>query len=73
MKQTLILFTLLLFGCTNKSKPKQVQGIYSTPYTELNTYLINGCEYIGKLKGWDTDILTHKGNCKFCSQRNKCK
>jgi len=34
------------------------------------TVEIDGCEYL--LAGWgNTVVFTHKGNCKFCAQRNK--
>ena len=36
----------------------------------IEVYMIDGCEYIGKISGGNTDILTHKGNCKFCEQRS---
>ena len=43
----------------------------------LQVYEIDSCEYIGRLMPSDegstvmlgTDILTHKGNCRFCAHR----
>jgi tetrahydromethanopterin S-methyltransferase subunit A len=37
---------------------------------QIEVYTIDGCEYIGKISGSKYDILTHKGNCKFCEQRS---
>ena len=37
---------------------------------QIEVYTIDGCEYIGKIYGSNTDILTHKGNCEFCEQRS---
>jgi hypothetical protein len=34
-------------------------------------YTIDSCEYIGTVTGSNTDVLAHKGNCKFCVERNK--
>lgn len=40
---------------------------------EIAVYVIDSCEYIGKIGGYNNDVLTHKGNCKFCAERNKNK
>ena len=34
-------------------------------------YTLDSCEYVGWLKGTNGDWATHKGNCKFCAERNK--
>lgn len=39
--------------------------------TRIKNYVIDSCEYIGSVSGANTDILTHKGNCKFCLNRKK--
>lgn len=39
--------------------------------SDLKVYTIDSCEYVGKLRGLKGDVLTHKGNCKFCKNRNK--
>ncbi len=33
--------------------------------------VIDSCEYIGSLRRVASDVITHKGNCKFCIYRNK--
>ncbi len=30
---------------------------------ELKVYEFNGCQYLGKLTGSQSDVLTHLGNC----------
>lgn len=39
----------------------------------INVYIIDSCEYIGLIENFSYDILTHKGNCKYCLQRNQTK
>lgn len=38
---------------------------------DIKIYVIDSCEYLGKLRRYQSDILTHKGNCKFCAERSK--
>lgn len=38
---------------------------------ELVIYTIDSCEYIGEIYGGSGDMITHKGNCKFCVERSK--
>lgn len=38
----------------------------------MEIYVIDSCEYIGRLYGTSSDKLTHKGNCKFCEYRYSC-
>lgn len=38
----------------------------------IHTYIIDGCEYIGNLEsGTNEKYITHKGNCRYCSIKNK--
>jgi len=37
----------------------------------VRLYAIDSCEYIGDINGFHSDVLTHKGNCKFCAERSK--
>ena len=75
-----ILTSLLLFSCT---KPAQ-EDFESRPVfhhfgatkgapaniSDAVIYVIDSCEYIGTVRGFQNDWLTHKGNCKFCTTRN---
>jgi hypothetical protein len=75
----LLLLISIFCGCENKSIEK-VDKLYpvidkiETPdgYSTKNikVYVIDECEYIGSVYNAQNDILTHKGNCKFCAQRN---
>lgn len=77
MKKLLVIFvTLLLISCETQNV-----GIITAPNEtavkingrEFVTYIIDSCEYLGGVYGGSGDLLTHKGNCKFCIQRNKNK
>lgn len=37
--------------------------------SNIYTYELDSCEYIGKIFGSSNDKITHKGNCKYCQQR----
>lgn len=71
MRKTLIILILIiLYSCETKNV-----NIQSTE-TKINgrpiqIYVIDGCEYIGNVYGGHGDWATHKGNCKFCIQREK--
>lgn len=34
-------------------------------------YEIDSCEYVVSNIGFNSAVITHKGNCKFCVNRNK--
>jgi len=36
---------------------------------DLYIIIIDSCEYVGYLNQSHGDLLTHKGNCKFCAKR----
>jgi hypothetical protein len=38
---------------------------------KLEIYVIDSCEYIGRVSGGNSDKLTHKGNCKFCATHHR--
>ena len=38
-------------------------------YKTISTIVIDSCEYIGYMVGSNSDVLTHKGNCRFCEAR----
>lgn len=48
-----------------KSIATTIEGI------NFEIYVIDSCEYIGNISGTSGDMITHKGNCKFCLNRNK--
>ena len=80
MKKILI-FSLLIFGCSSKNNkpiipaqnPFIVLGHSPETYQKTSVYLyvIDSCEYLGYLDLSPFDMLTHKGNCRFCQKRNQ--
>jgi len=62
-----LLMSVIFYGCSQSSKSKTIDGTYKIR-------IIDGCEYIEYDNGvFDQRVytLTHKGNCKFCIERNK--
>ena len=68
-----MLLPIIFYGCEGQLSSYDKQPtIYSNEQTsDVKIYVIDSCEYIGKLRGYQSDILTHKGNCKFCAERIK--
>ena len=69
----LLLIVSILCSCetyTQKQK-EQMQNQYLQHYYEDNYKIVimDSCEYI--IMGRRGDDLTHKGNCRFCTERNK--
>jgi len=56
---TVILAVLLLMSCEEEHQSKRIVDGYKI-------VVIDSCEYI---RG--TYLLAHKGNCRFCAERNK--
>lgn len=82
----LIIFVLSLVGCepTRESTEryetnypvigKIIQNNHNgsdSVYVDIRVFVIDSCEYIGRVYGGSVGILTHKGNCKFCEERKK--
>jgi len=61
-----LLASIILLGCE-----KDGETISAINGFNIKTYTIDDCEYIGDVRGYDSDFLTHKGNCKFCAERAK--
>ena len=76
MKKLLILSLLfsILFSCSNetdnsKTKYKPTDKNYKAIGTDALSYdiiVIDSCEYVTRFHK-----LAHKGNCRFCKERNK--
>lgn len=56
---TVILAVLLLMSCEEEHQSKRIVDGYKI-------VVIDSCEYI---RG--TYLLAHKGNCRFCAERNR--
>lgn len=61
-----LLASIILCGCE-----KDGEVISTLNSRDIKTYVIDECEYVGSVVGGDRDFLSHKGNCKFCAERNK--
>ena len=69
MKKVILLaLTALMVGC----EEKQSDGTYPTIATYYN-YIEDSCEYVGYVMGSRFDFLAHKGNCRFCKERDSIK
>lgn len=72
-----ILLLIFLSGCVNPGpQPAAGDSGNVTPYGDYNIKVIDNCEYIEYDAGVGQSSvysLTHKGNCKFCLQRQESK
>ena len=59
---TIILAVLLLMSCERKSTYQK---------NEIEIVVIDSCEYIKEATAYLHAIYVHKGNCRFCAERNK--
>jgi hypothetical protein len=76
-----MLVVVFLFGCSREeNKFEKMKSIYpkideitavdGSGKREIRLYVIDSCEYIGYINCFNSDLLTHKGNCKFCLARH---
>lgn len=61
----LALLTMIMVGCDKKHS----DGTYEP--CRYKVYVIDSCEYVGVCEGTQNDFLAHKGNCRFCKERNE--
>lgn len=59
------LLAIIMAGCDKKNP----DGTYEPCVYKV--YVIDSCEYVGICEGSQHDFLAHKGNCRFCLERNK--
>ena len=73
MKKVLSIFLLstILSSCEEVNTPKTTtRFVVKEGYHPLTLVEVDSCEYL--LGEWgNATVLTHKGNCKFCLERNK--
>jgi hypothetical protein len=67
------MIAFLLCGCPKPqvelNKEKSKVGVYGFEY-DIRVFEYDGCEYIC-VGGGSSLTITHKGNCKYCQERNK--
>lgn len=69
-----LLIIVLTCGCSSKAEVVVDGGIhklrtYGNDY-EIREFEYKGCEYLVVGQG-SGQTITHKGNCKYCLERNK--
>lgn len=75
--KSLIVLLIALFSLAACQKATPNKGDTATDYGDFKLRVIDSCEYLeyDHTLGVDGQYsLTHKGNCKFCKERNQvCK
>ena len=68
---SIILLSTILSSCEEVNTPKtRTRFVVKEGYGPLTLVEVDSCEYL--LGEWgNATVLTHKGNCKFCLERNK--
>lgn len=66
----LLLLSVIFYGCDDKNVTIEETTIIING-RQMKIHTIDSCEYVGRITGGSADVLTHKGNCKFCTERNK--
>ena len=68
---SILILTILSCGCREVNTPRKGTGfVVREDKDPLIIVEVDSCEYL--LGDWaDATVLTHKGNCKFCLERNK--
>ena len=67
-----LLVAVIFCGCGNGTTAKEQPIKQTKDYHGYNLIVIDSCEYLeagGVPRDWN--VLTHKGNCKFCAERSK--
>lgn len=76
MKLSSLVLVVFLFSCNNSSSPPPPQidmtkmQVGVVDHKDMYMYTIDSCEYIGSIRGFNDDVIAHKGNCKYCAARN---
>lgn len=66
----LALTALMIVGCLDNTENQD--GTFSVSVLP-RTYILDSCEYLGYINFGDRDIIAHKGNCRFCKERDSIK
>jgi len=65
-----LLVAVIFYGCETENVTVE-ETITKISRLPISVYVIDSCEYIGNVYGGNGDVITHKGNCKFCAERSK--
>jgi hypothetical protein len=73
-----LLVSVIFCGCGSETPIDKIYPIIDkidaadgNGIRNMRLYVIDSCEYIGYINAFHSDVLTHKGNCKFCAERIK--
>ena len=69
-----LLVAVIFGGCNNMNRAEECQKVFKTA-VKVNGYQISiiefdSCQYLISGAG-NSQMMTHKGNCKFCAERSK--
>ena len=69
-----LLVAVIFCGCDDMNRAEERSKIFKTA-VEVNGYQISiiefdSCQYLISGVGY-SQMMTHKGNCKFCTERSK--
>jgi hypothetical protein len=70
LKILILLIAISFVSCFETENAEIKKTDYTVNGSGLYIYIIDSCEYLGLVYGFNSDKLTHKGNCKFCKARN---
>jgi len=81
---SVLLVAVIFCGCGNETLKQEltpinkiypiidkIEAVDGKGTRNVRLYVIDNCEYIGHINAFNSDVLTHKGNCKFCAERSK--
>jgi hypothetical protein len=64
-----LLVAVIFCGCEAQKEIDRTQEQKNE--ANFYTYEYDSCEYVGTKMYWNSSVLVHKGNCKFCAERSK--
>ena len=69
-----LLVAVIFCGCGDRNRAEERSKLFKTA-VEVNGYQISiiefdSCQYLISGLGY-SQMMTHKGNCKFCTERSK--
>jgi len=66
---SVLLVAVIFCGCEIPKEKSATEEKISE--SDFYTYTYDSCEYVGTKMYWQSAVLVHKGNCKYCAERSK--
>lgn len=63
----LVVLVFMVLSCCNSNEVQTVKRYKVDWYRRYDVLVIDSCEYLVRVGDGD---ITHKGNCRFCEERN---